>query len=120
MQLTGAGWAALFFVFVVVAAVVIALVVYRSRQIKTGFDLDEAAHYVWGNLDRNQKQRIALTHVVAALEAEQVAGDEIEGETELKLVVGEAAHAAGAVLYEKDLDDLLRLQYEYATQKGLM
>jgi hypothetical protein len=92
---------------------------YRRRNRVEGFDRDEAANYVWGHLTRDQRQRIALGHVVAVLEAE-LSAPEGTGEAELRSLVHDAAESHGARLEEADVEAILSLQVRYAEAKGLL
>ncbi len=124
ITLTGLGWAVFPFIVIVIAALIFIPLIWARRQRVSGFDVGEAANYIWSGLDRNQRQRIAMAHVVAMIEAERVveesAFDTGFDDEDLKSFMAEAAIDAGAVLYERDVDDLLRLQYAYAEAKGVV
>jgi len=122
LTLTGFGWALIPFIVAAVAAVAIAAVVWRRRRIEVGFDLDEAASYVWMNLPRSVKRRVALTDVVAVLEAEKDL-DEPDLDDDAVLVATVCAAVSereGIQLEPDDVAQMIMLQYAYAEEKGLM
>ncbi len=120
--LTPIGRAALPFAIVVVAALVIAVVVLYRRKRFVGFDYDEAANFVWSHLSREQRQRLALGHVVEIIEAEKSFGSSEDDYVEARLVahLRQRAQDVGADVGEADIQDVLRYQYDYACRKGLL
>lgn len=120
--LTGYGKAAIPFLVVLVACVVGVVVVLRRRARFSGFHLPEAASYVFGNLDPEQRRRITLPGVVEMLETEKAfAEDEPDADDDrLAAFLQERAGAAGLSVGEEDARDVVRLQYEYARRKGLL
>lgn len=122
-ELTAAGKALVPFVVVLVVAAVTAVVLWRrrSRAGIEGFDFDEATNYVWANLSREQRTRIAMSHVAVMLEAEtSPAAQAIADDDELIAMLDAVARAHGAKPADGDIESVLRLQYSYAERKGVM
>lgn len=122
-ELTASGRALLPFAVLLVVVVVIAVIMWRrrSRAGIEGFDIDEAANFVWANLTRDQRTRIAMGHVAAMLEAEtSPAAQAIEDDAELLAMLDAVARAHGARPDAGDIDEVLRLQYVYAERKGVL
>jgi hypothetical protein len=107
-------------VALVVAVVALWYLLRRNRRREVvGFDRDEAVNYIWSGLTREQRTRIAMSHVTAMIEAERAAPDTLEAE-DLAGVLTTAATVGGARLAPGDVDDVMRLQFDYAESKGLL
>lgn len=125
VTVTSFGWAVLPFALVFVAAVVTLVVVLRRRRRFeiVGFDRDEAISYVWGNLPRLVKRRVALGDVAAVVDAQiALAPDDLPGDdAELVARVCMAVAAReGVELAPDDVAPMIVLQYRYAAEKGLL
>ncbi|MFN8103800.1 MAG: hypothetical protein U0U69_05000 [Acidimicrobiia bacterium] len=125
VTVTPIGWAVLPFVIVFVAAIVTLVVVLRRRRRQeiVGFDRDEAISYVWGNLPRLVKRRVALVDVVSVVDAQLAMPAADAPDDDAALVAALCLMVAERDGVELDPDDVARmvvLQYRYAEAKGLM
>ena len=92
---------------------------YRRTEI-AGFDMDEAASFVWSNLDRRAKGRVPMTTVVDVLDWMAQLADEGGQPPDLVGYLAERAEGAGVRISAEDLEMLVGLQFRYAEEKGLL
>lgn len=123
VAITSEGWLLIWSTLSVVVLLAGIVFVMRRGRVMAGFDADEAATWVWATLTREERRRIALAHVVAAVRAVEDAADrpdDFPGQDALMMHVASRLAAEDMPLSDNDVARLVDLQVAYAEAKGLM